>query len=321
MTTAFLATSNAVVLRPLEGGVEAMSHQYHRRETMPFPSTTTTQLSMVRSGGGNLMDRFSRVVRGNVNRFVASLEAPDKVIGQTVVDMQNDLVKLRTSQSEVKAAWQRSLRKQQQVMAEADQWYQRAQLALRQDEESLARQALTKRSELIAKSEALKASLEGQAQTLKQLDQALNTLEQHIRQAQSQKNQLLARAKTAKTTLQVNEMLSTTVSSALTGSKNSMAAFLRMQERVEAMEAAAEASSINRLPEKLSDDLEIEFQLLEAQSTVDLELEQLKRDLVRPASLPLAKQPQTVRSAVRLPSSEKREVIRIPVTTKSSSLS
>ena len=39
-------------------------------------------------GNGNLFDRFYRVVRSNVNKFVASIENPEKVIVQAVDDMQ-----------------------------------------------------------------------------------------------------------------------------------------------------------------------------------------------------------------------------------------
>ena len=37
---------------------------------------------------GNLVDRLSRVVRGKVNRVVANWEDPEKVITQTVTEMQ-----------------------------------------------------------------------------------------------------------------------------------------------------------------------------------------------------------------------------------------
>ena len=50
-------------------------------------TTTSTSLSMM-GGNGNLFDRFSRVIRSNVNKFVASIENPEKVIVQAVDDMQ-----------------------------------------------------------------------------------------------------------------------------------------------------------------------------------------------------------------------------------------
>jgi hypothetical protein len=46
----------------------------------------TTALAM--AGQGNLLDRFFRVARSNLNTAVSSLENPEKVIGQAVTEMQ-----------------------------------------------------------------------------------------------------------------------------------------------------------------------------------------------------------------------------------------
>ena len=54
----------------------------------PLGTTTSTSLSMMGGGNGNLFDRFSRVIRSNMNKFVASIENPEKVIVQAVDDMQ-----------------------------------------------------------------------------------------------------------------------------------------------------------------------------------------------------------------------------------------
>lgn len=51
------------------------------------PAGTSTSLSMMASSG-NLFDRFFRVLRSNVNKFVSSIENPEKVIVQAVEDMQ-----------------------------------------------------------------------------------------------------------------------------------------------------------------------------------------------------------------------------------------
>lgn len=53
-----------------------------------------------------------------------------------------------------------------------------------------------------------------------------------------------------------------------------------MEEKVEALEAAAEASAeLSLLGSSTVTDLETEFQLLEASSQVDEEFEKMKRDL------------------------------------------
>merc|ERR1712125_273627 len=101
---------------------------------------------------------------------------------------------------------------------------------------------------------------------------AMTALESKIKEAVSKKQQLIARAKTAKSMQQVNDMLS-----GLGAGKNSMSAFVRMEEKVEALEAAAEASTdMTLIPDST---MESEFQLLEQSSEVENELRKMKADL------------------------------------------
>ena len=43
-------------------------------------------------GGTSIMDRLSRVVKSNVNKWVSNIENPEKVINQSVNDLQVRLV-------------------------------------------------------------------------------------------------------------------------------------------------------------------------------------------------------------------------------------
>merc|ERR1719215_238463 len=79
--------------------------------------------------------------------------------------------------------------------------------------------------------------IDQQAESIDQLYEGMQTLEAKIMDAKSKKEQMVARARTAQGTQKVNDMLS-----GVTG-KTSMDAFSRMEEKVEALEAAAEVSA------------------------------------------------------------------------------
>lgn len=86
---------------------------------------------------------------------------------------------------------------------------------------------------------------------------------------------MVARARTAQSTQKVNDMLG-----GITG-KTSMDAFSRMEEKVEALEAAAEVSAEfssggNALPGSAESSLENQFKMLEGSASVDAELNKLK---------------------------------------------
>jgi len=101
---------------------------------------TATQLHM------NMVDRFFRVVKSNVNNVLSNLEDPEKVLEQAVNDMNGDLVKIRQSYAEVSATQKRMEKQKEQAQTNADEWYKRAQLALSKNDEELAREALSRRN-------------------------------------------------------------------------------------------------------------------------------------------------------------------------------
>mmetsp|Transcript_3470 Transcript_3470/g.7942 ORF Transcript_3470/g.7942 Transcript_3470/m.7942 type:complete len:298 (-) Transcript_3470:196-1089(-) len=231
------------------------------------PAATTTALSM------NLFDRFTRVAKSNLNNVLKGLEDPEKIMSQAVEDMQKDLVKIRQSYAEVTATQRRLLKQKEQADALGADWYNRAQLALQKGNEELAREALSRRQQQVEAADAAKEQIDAQAESIDKLYEGMQMLESKILEAKSKKEQLAARARTAKSTQQVNDMLG-----GVTGT-TSMDAFERMEEKVSALEAAAEVSaemSTKALPGSSESDIEKQFKMLEAGSSVDDELAKMK---------------------------------------------
>lgn len=191
------------------------------------------------------------------------------------------MVKIRQSYAEITATQRRLLKQKEQSDALAQDWYQRAQLALQKGNEGLAKEALTRRQQQLDAAAALQSQIDVQAASIDKLYEGMQMLESKIMEARSKKEQMIARARTAQSTQKVNDMLG-----GITG-KTSMDAFTRMEEKVEALEAAAEVSAEmgtlngNLLPGSAS--LEAQFKVLEGSSAVDQELLKLK-GLLNPAS-------------------------------------
>lgn len=112
----------------------------------------------------------------------------------------------------------------------ASDWYRRAQLALQANDEALAREALSRRQAQVEIAETLAKQLTLQTAAVDKLYSSMMTLDQKISEAKRQKDAFIARARTAKTTVQVNEMLASVLGGS-TGS-NSMDAFERMKTKV-----------------------------------------------------------------------------------------
>mmetsp|Transcript_38281 Transcript_38281/g.70691 ORF Transcript_38281/g.70691 Transcript_38281/m.70691 type:complete len:323 (-) Transcript_38281:12-980(-) len=225
----------------------------------------------------NLIDRFVRVAKGNMNNVLKNLESPEKIMNQAMEDMQSDLVKIRQTYSEVTATQRKLLNEKAGNEARSEEWYGRAQLALRRGRDDLAREALTRKQQFDEAAKAVQAQIDVQTASLDKLYEGMKALEEKILEAKAKKEQFIARAKTAESVTKVNDMLG-----GMTG-KTSMDAFRRMEEKVEALEAAAEASAEMSglkgyiLPGSEESKLEQEFAMLEGSAAVDKELKNMKK--------------------------------------------
>ena len=210
-------------------------------------------------------DRLGRLVRANANAALSAAEDPVKILDQSVADMQADLVKLRQAVATAIASQKRIQNQADQADAQAKTWYERAELALKKGEEDLAREALGRRKTCQDTATALQGQLQSQCGQVDQLKKSLVQLESKIAEAKTKKDMLKARAQAAK----AQEQLQSAVGSL--GTNSAMAAFEKMEEKVQALEARSQAAA-----ELAGADLESQFAALEGAPEVDSELEALK---------------------------------------------
>ncbi|KAF2318935.1 hypothetical protein GH714_011863 [Hevea brasiliensis] len=249
----------------LNGGVEALKVRIRtNHSSRPY---------CYRRGGGalgtrmNLFDRFARVVKSYANAVLSSFEDPEKILDQTVLEMNDDLTKMRQATAQVLASQKRLENKYKAAEQASEDWYRKAQLALQKGEEDLAREALKRRKSYADNANSLKAQLDQQKSVVENLVSNTRLLESKIQEAKSKKDTLKARAQSAKTQTKVNEMLGNVNTS------NALSAFEKMEEKVMAMESEAEA-----LGQLATNELDGKFALLES-SSVDDDLENLKKEL------------------------------------------
>lgn len=213
-------------------------------------------------------DRLSRLVRANANAAVSSMEDPVKILDQSVADMQADLVKLRQAVAMAIASQKRLRNQADQAEAQSKTWYERAELALKKGEEDLAREALSRRKTFQETATALSTQVQGQDAQVETLKKSLVALEGKIAEARTKKDMLKARAQAA----QAQQQLQSAVGNL--GTNSAMAAFERMEDKVEAMEAQSQAAA-----ELAGADLESQFMALEGGDDVDDELAAMRQRL------------------------------------------
>ncbi len=225
-----------------------------------------------------LIDRITRVIRANLNSLIEQAEDPEKVLEQTVEDMQQDLIQLRQAVAQAIATQKRTERQASQAESTAQEWYNRAQLALSNGDENLAREALTRRKSYQETAKVMRTQLTQEAGIVTKLKENMRALEGKISEAKTKKDLYIARARSAQASKKINEMLGNV------GTGSALSAFERMEEKVLQLEAQSEA-----LQELGSDELEKRYAALEAGNDIDTELAAMKANLVtgtEPAKLP-----------------------------------
>lgn len=182
--------------------------------------------------------------------------------------MQEDLIQLRQAVARAIATQKRTEQQYNKNQTEANNWQQRAQLALSKGDEVLAREALTRKKSNAEAATSQRTMLDQQNGQVETLKRNLIALESKISEAKTKKDMLKARASAAK----ANEQLQNTVGRLGTGS--AMGAFERMEDKVLEMEARSQAAY-----ELTGNDLEQQFAMLESGTDVDDELASMKAQL------------------------------------------
>jgi phage shock protein A len=89
-----------------------------------------------------LMERVATLLRANVNDLIDRAEDPEKMLKQLLLDMENQLLQVKT-QVAIAIADQHLLEKKRKEQEDgASSWHKKAELAVRKGEDELARLAL-----------------------------------------------------------------------------------------------------------------------------------------------------------------------------------
>lgn len=227
--------------------------------------------------------RLAQLIKSNINDLISRSEDPEKMLNQIVLEMNTQLSEA-TKQVAVAISDEKRLAKLVEQEAElVTEWKRRAEMAVRAGNDELAKEALARRKE----HESLRAGYETQwtkqKEAVGQLKVALRMLNSKIEEAKRKKNLLIAQKQRAEAQKAIHE--------ALGGLRDASAfeTFDRMAEKIQRMEAEAEASA--ELAEEYSGDvLKQKFAELEVTTGADEDLLALKRQmgLAPPAPEPAA---------------------------------
>lgn len=234
-----------------------------------------------------IFSRLGTLIKSNINDLINKAEDPEKMLNQVLLEMQQQLVEAKKAVA-VAIADEKKLQKQYNVeLDKAKEWERKAMVAVRAGNDELARQALARKQEHEQISTQFQQQWIAQKQAVDKLKDALRLLNNKIEEAKRKKNILIARKKRA----EAHKQIANTMQGL--GDTSAFDTFDRMAERINVLEAEAEAGS--ELAGELSGDtLESQFLQLEAggAGTDEDALNELKAKmgLLKPADTAQAKQ-------------------------------
>jgi phage shock protein A len=212
-----------------------------------------------------LLERVSTLIRANLNDLVDKAEDPEKMIKQVILDMQNQLLQVKT-QVAISIADQHVLEKKLKESEDAGrQWQIRAEMAVDKKDDTLARAALDRSMTHQQMAESLRQQVEDQKVQVENLKAALLKLQQKLIEAQSKSDMLIAQHRRSRA------LNKATVAGAAIGDDSKSAAFDRMKSKVQHTESTAQAQA-----ELAADDVEDRFAALEKERELDRLLAELK---------------------------------------------
>jgi phage shock protein A len=222
-----------------------------------------------------IFDRLATLIKSNINDLISSAENPEKMLNQIIVDMRDQLVKAK-QQVAAAIADEKRLRDQADDEArQATDWMAKAELAVRQTHDDLAKAALVRHGEHLTHHQQLELTWQAHQSETEKLKASLRELNDKIEEAKRKKNLLLARQRRAQAQKRIAETMSSM------SEKSAFEAFARMEEKIATNERMIKASV--EIDEEFSGDrLQRDFKALEkahGSASADAQLMALKQKM------------------------------------------
>jgi phage shock protein A len=219
------------------------------------------------------LKRFSLVIQTNMSAFIEQFEDPERVLNQLIIDMEEELERVRASTAAVIADEIQLGKRVAKAREEATQWQERAEKALRRHDEAGARSALEQKVLAEQRADALDVQYRRQQAEAAKIQAAVRDLEDKLRQAGHRRALLLARLTRADSSRKIDNVVRQVESS------SAFAQFNRLEQRVERAEAMEEAYGRLEGCDPTADDLDRKFADEEREERLQKEFDELKRRL------------------------------------------
>ena len=225
-----------------------------------------------------ILTRIFNLFRATTSDLLDKAEDPEKMIKQMISDLEAQKKKAKEQMTEALALQKRLERDTEKEHLEAEKWEQKAILAVQNEKDDLAKEALTRKNEHLRRALDFEKQLEMHQYNADSLKESYQTMEDKIDEIKRKQGLLSVKQKQA----EAQEKIYKTIEG-LGDTSGIMDTIERAEEKVEHLQARAEAYQEISI-ESEQESLEKKFEELEHEST-DMEMELL--ELKKRAALPV----------------------------------
>ena len=212
-----------------------------------------------------LMERVSALIRANLNDLIDKAEDPEKMLKQVILDMENQLIQVKTQVAIAIADEHLLVKKQKENTSKIGEWMRKAELAVGKGDDALARAALERADACRQVEPALEQQVTDQKTQVESLRTAYRKLEEKLEEARAKCELLIAQHRRSRTARKAAE-----AGMAIQSDRNA-ATFDRMRRKVDHADAAGVAAV-----QLASENVEQRFEMLERDDRINQLLAELK---------------------------------------------
>jgi phage shock protein A len=184
-----------------------------------------------------LFSRLKTLISANLNHLISKAEKPEKMLNQLIIEMDEQLIESKKAVAQAIADEKRLERDMNTQLTQAVDWERKAKLAIGKGDDELAKEALLRKQENDNAALEYRKQWEAQHAAVEKLKISLKELIGKIDKAKREKNLLIARAKRAEAQQKIQDTISN-----VSGNRSAFDAFDRMAQKVDQLEAQADAT-------------------------------------------------------------------------------
>ena len=212
-----------------------------------------------------LLERVSTLVRANLNDLIDKAEEPEKMIKQIILDMQNQLMQVKTQVAIAIADEHLLEKKKKENQDKQAEWVRKAELAVDKKQDDLARVAIERGMTCHQMADSFAQQVADQKAQVETLKSALRKLEQKLQEAHSKSDLMMAQHRRSRALTKASD------ARMAVGGGSAVATFDRMKNRVSHAEAVSQAKS-----ELAGDNVEDRLAALGREDEIERLLNELK---------------------------------------------